>query len=256
MLGSRSLKTILRAVTQRQHYVAFSNMFRIYQNVPDALMRYIFGAGTYPATVGVKTPIGIVHAHLYTRHDMLTVNEIFCRKDYPSGPDLSVVVDIGSNIGISALYFLTRNPQVRCYLFEPDPKNVGRLRSQLEDFRERYHLTECAISDRDGQVTFGVESTGRYGGIGVATDQNITVQCRHINGVLTEIMQKERAIDIIKIDTEGVEITTVKAMDPELLKHVRAIFIEAFPTENLLPGTFTQRQYGPIAQLENMSASS
>ena len=74
-------------------------------------------------SVSVNTPVGMYDMTLYSCHDILTVNEIFCRNDYPASQDLRVVVDIGSNIGISAAYFLTRNNQVRCYLFEPDPKN-------------------------------------------------------------------------------------------------------------------------------------
>jgi FkbM family methyltransferase len=227
-------------------------MFRIYQNVPDALKRYLFGVGTYPVSIPIKTPIGVVNVCLYSRHDMLTVNEIFCRKDYPADRNVSVVVDIGSNIGISALYFLTRNTHSRCYLFEPDPKNVIRLHRQLENFKGRFEVTECAIADQDGQVTFGVETSGRYGGIDVAAEESITVQCRHINAVLAEILNKEKTIDIIKIDTEGVEIATVKAIDEKLLKNVKRVFIEAVAEEHLRPEIFVQRTYGPIVQLMNI----
>ena len=36
------------------------------------------------------------------------------------------VIDLGSNIGISALYFLTRNADCRVWLYEPVPRNVER----------------------------------------------------------------------------------------------------------------------------------
>jgi FkbM family methyltransferase len=251
MIGNRRLKTILGAVLKPEHYTAFANMFRVYTNVPDALKRYLFGSGEYPTLVGVKTPIGVIKICLYSHFDILTVNEIFCRKDYKADPGIAVVVDIGSNIGISALYFLTRNRDARCYLFEPDPKNVARLQLQLEHFADRYQLTECAVADYEGLVTFGVETSGRYGGIGVETGQSITVQCRHINSILAEVIEKEGMIDIVKIDTEGVEIATVKAMDASLLKNIRRIFIEAYPEGDLLPLSFAQRQYGPIAALTN-----
>jgi FkbM family methyltransferase len=187
---------------------------------------------------------------------MFTVNEIFCRKDYPSDQTDAVVVDIGSNIGISALYFLTRNDHARCYLFEPDPRNVDRLHRQLENFKGRYELTECAVSNHDGQVAFGRESSGRYGGNGIAWEESITVECRHINRVLAEVVEKERAIDLLKIDTEGIEIATVKAIDPDLQKSVRRIFIEAQPEEDLLPERFLQQQPGPVCQLINLKALS
>ncbi len=44
--------------------------------------------------------------------------------------DISVVVDFGSNIGISALYFLTRNQDIKVYLFEPVPQNILRLKKK------------------------------------------------------------------------------------------------------------------------------
>jgi FkbM family methyltransferase len=185
---------------------------------------------------------------------MLTLNEVFCRNDYPADSSLRVVLDVGSNIGISALYFLTRNRHSRCYLFEPSPNNVHRLRRQLAPFEGRYELAECAVADRDGEVTFGVEPTGRYGGIDVETGQSITVACRHINGVLAEILEKEGSIDIIKIDTEGAEISTVKAMDARLLESVRSIFLEAAPDESLREGMFGQRHCVSIAQLRNLKA--
>ncbi len=175
MLGNRSLKQVLNALFQKTHYVAFANMFGVYINVTDAFKRYLFGRGGYPASVIVNTPLGEQEIRLYSHHDILTVNEIFCRNDYHASSDLRVVVDLGSNIGISALYFLTRNKLARCYLFEPDPKNILRLHHQLTSFIGRYELSECAVAERDGLVTFGVEDTGRYGGIGIQTGENITV---------------------------------------------------------------------------------
>ncbi len=252
MLGNRSVRQALCALVEKTHYIAFVGMFRVYKNVPDAFRRYLLGKGEYPVSICINTPVGLREVRLYSHHDMLTVNEIFCRNDYPAEQNLRAVVDIGANIGLSAFYFMTRNNQARCYLFEPDPKNIGRLRQQLKSFEGRYELEECAVSDFDGKVTFGVESTGRYGGIGVKTEQEITVDCRHINGILREVIGRERIIDVVKIDTEGAEIATVKAIDAELLGNIRHIFIEAHPEEDLLLGKFKQQQYGSICQLANV----
>lgn len=40
---------------------------------------------------------------------MMTFNEIFLRMDYFLPEDARTVLDLGSNKGISALYFLTRH---------------------------------------------------------------------------------------------------------------------------------------------------
>ena len=69
---------------------------------------------------------------------MFTVNEVFCRRDYPVPPGARSVVDIGSNIGLSALFFLTRDESCRCWLYEPVPANVERLRANLRAFADRF----------------------------------------------------------------------------------------------------------------------
>ena len=188
--------------------------------------RYFFGWGSYPWRCRVRTPQGEVAPTLYSHHDMWTVNEVFCREDYAAGPALGAVVDIGSNIGISALYFLTRGPGARCYLYEPVPDNVERLHANLEAFGDRYELTEAAVAERSGKVSFGVESTGRYGGIGQELEGRIEVDCLEVNQVLQGVLEREPAIDVLKLDTEGLELATVRAIRPDLLRRIRVIYFE------------------------------
>jgi|SRR5215210_6710831 len=196
-------------------------MYRNYPDFTENLKRYLTGKGEYPYNIRIKTPTGTTSPTLYSHHDILTVNEIFCRKDYAADERVNVVVDLGSNIGISALYFLTRNHTCRCYLFEPDPINVQRLRVNLAGFGPRFSLREVAVSDTSGVFQFGIESMGRYGGIGIKTGEYIKVPCLDINEVLSEILSKEESIDILKIDTEGQEIRTVKAIRKRNLQEVR-----------------------------------
>ena len=109
MLGNRGIKQILRAVFGKQHYIAMINMVRIYTDTLNNTTRYLTGIGRYPYDIKIKTPTGLIEPRLYSHHDILTVNEIFCRLDYPADENTMTVVDLGSNIGISALYFLSRN---------------------------------------------------------------------------------------------------------------------------------------------------
>jgi FkbM family methyltransferase len=174
----------------------------------------------------VRTPLGIIAPTLYSHHDMWTVNEVFCREDYRSGAGLGAVVDLGSNIGISALYFLTRNTGSRCWLYEPVPENVERLRRNLAGHEDRYRLSEAAVADRAGRYEFGVEETGRYGGIGADTGRSIEVEGLDVNDVLEEVLDEVPLIDVLKVDTEGLELATVEAVRPDLLRRIRTIFFE------------------------------
>lgn len=251
MLGNRNLKQILGAVIGKQHYLALINMVRNYPEFWRNITRYLTGSGQYPYEIKIRTPNGIISPTLYSHHDLLTVNEIFCRCDYFADKNDKVFVDFGSNIGISALYFLTRNKESKCYLYEPDGRNTVKMRKNLFGFEERYSLLEKAVSNERGKVEFGIEPTGRYGGIGAKTGQTITVDCLDANDVIAEILEKETIIDVLKIDVEGVEIITVEAIKPDLAKRIRKIYLEARPERSLHPALFWQRQYGSVCQLTN-----
>jgi FkbM family methyltransferase len=253
MFGNRNVKQTLSALVQRQHYIALFNMARIYPDFGDNLLRYLTGRGDYPYDIEVRTPLGMIRPRLYTHHDLLTVNEIFCRLDYAAEESIRTVVDLGSNIGISALYFLTRNRESKCYLYEPDERNIERLKKNLAGYEGRYNLVQAAVSYESGKLEFGVEPTGRYGGIGVKTGKTITVDCLNISDVLRGVLQEAERIDILKIDTEGVEIRSVEAIAPELATRIRKIYLEANPGRALLPAIFRQRQYGSVCQLTNRS---
>jgi hypothetical protein len=144
-IGGRNFSTILRAPFQAENWKALIGMFRVYEKFPEAFSRYLFGTGTYPTTVKVKTPAGLLALDLYSRHDMLTVNEIFCRNDYPADSKLGIVVDFGANIGISAAYFLSRNTTSFVHCYEPLLRNVERLHKNLEIFSGRYVVHEVAV---------------------------------------------------------------------------------------------------------------
>jgi FkbM family methyltransferase len=197
-----------------------------YPRFLDKARRYFTARGEYPYRCEIRTPDGVVAPTLFSHQDMITVNEVFCREDYRIGPDVEVVVDLGSNIGISALYFLTRSPKSRVWLYEPVPRNVERLRTNLAPFEGRWQLDEVAVADRDGDARFAVEPTGRYGSLGLGQSDSIQVRVRHINSVLQEVLNQEARIDLLKIDTEGSEARTLRAASPELLARVGIIYVE------------------------------
>lgn len=227
MLGARPLSLILAEIREPGNYRALWRMLRLYPRWRENLGRYFFARGSYPYRCQIRTPVGNVAPSLWSSHDMLTVNEVFCREDYRVGPEVRVVVDIGSNIGISALYFLTRNSASRVWCYEPVPTNLARLRMNLSGISsERFSVSEVAVADRAGTVSFGVEPTGRYGGIGVETGETISVSCVGINDVLMEVLAAEPMINLLKLDTEGSEVATVATIRPDLLDRIRVIVLE------------------------------
>jgi FkbM family methyltransferase len=202
------------------------------------LARYVAGAGRYPYTCEIRTPLGSAALDLHSSHDVATVTEVFCREDYRCRPDIEVAVDIGSNIGASGLYFLTRNSRCRVYLFEPDPRNTARLRSNLSRFSDRTHLEEAAVvasPSPGGNVSFIRDPTVRYGRVGESLGEAITVRAAAINEALRNVLEQEARVDVLKIDTEGSEPDLVKALAPDVLARIECIYFEATAKHPLHP---------------------
>ena len=251
VLGGRPFGFIARNALEPRNYRALAAMPQRFPRPLDAAQRYLLARGTYPHDQAVRTPSGTVRARLHSPHDFITLVEAFCREDYRATAGDRVVVDIGSNVGLSALYFLTRGPLVRCRLYEPVPRNVERLRHNLRAYEDRYRLEPVAVADRAGELSFGVEATGRYGGLDRELPDRITVTCRHIDAVLEEVLADEDRVDVLKIDTEGAEPATLEAIRPDLLARVGRIYLELEDREPALPPGWRRRVACQTLRLDN-----
>jgi FkbM family methyltransferase len=228
-LGGRDLGRIIRAPMSGGHWRALAGMPRVYRraDLAEVFNRFLRGRGEYPWVCAIRTPIGIVRPELYTRDDLLTVNEIFARRDYEAPATLGVAVDVGANIGLAALYFLTRNTTSRVYSIEPNPRNLARIPRTLEGLAERYEVLEFAAAEADGEATFYIEETGRYGSFGKGwRSESITVRTRSFTEMLDEILAREERIDLLKIDTEGSEEELVSSIPERQLDRIDRIYYE------------------------------
>lgn len=249
----RNIRRTMRAPLNRAHYRALGGIFANIRDPFGFLKTYLVGGGEYPARITVRTPLGDLSPTVFAIDDLKTVNEVFARRDYAVRPDLKVAVDFGSNIGISALYFLSRNPLSFVYLFEPDARNVARLKKTLAGFEDRYALTEAAVTLEDGETEFATEPTGRYGGVVSALEKplknaigSITCPTVDANRVLREVIATHGRIDMLKIDIEGLEASVIAGLAPDVLAgiaEIRAEMSEACAT----PARFSRSQYGSIA---------
>jgi FkbM family methyltransferase len=238
--AGRPWSLIARNVLAAPNWRALARAPRVYERPGRSVGRYLSGRGDYPWSCGLRTPLGTVHPELYSQHDVVTVNEIFCREDYRAGRGLGLVVDVGSNIGLSALYFLTRDPGVRVRCFEPVPRNVERLRANLADFAGRWTVEEVAVDAQAGEASFGDEPYGRYGAIDLpGARHTFPVQVRGIADVVDEALEGAERIDVLKIDTEGAELRTVQAIRSDQLARIGTIYFEWLGDEALPhPGAF------------------
>ena len=138
-----------------------------------------------------------------------------------------IIVDIGSNIGASILYFHRQFPEAKIFGFEPHPdtfrileQNVGHLPG-VTIFNCGLGATHQAIAVRADNVNFGAFSTG-----GPFKDRGhpaATVECevRRLDDVLRDIGIAQ--VDLIKIDCEGAEADVFSTLPDAILNHCQWI---------------------------------
>ncbi len=185
---------------------------------------------------------------MYSPDDVQTINEIYLRKDYYFEGVHKTVVDFGSNIGISALYFLSRTKDAFVYCFEPLLQNTERLNENLASYRDHFHLSEVAVGERNEIVSFGWEPTGRYGGVNRETDRTITVPCVDSNEQLQAIVDRHQRIDLLKIDIETLESVVTKRIPVELARKIGNIVVEYPFKDNPLPTTHRMKRINNVSK--------
>ena len=250
----RSFRAIARAPLQGQFWRLYVNIIRSFHCPARAAAMYTFGFGSYPRQWRVRTPTGTVCVNLYSPDDLVTLVECFGKLDYKISGEEVTIVDLGSNIGMSALYFLTHAPNSHVYLFEPVPTNVERLVANLDPFLDRTTISQHAIGLVDGWADFVVEPTGRYGGLGVVGPDTIRVQVSDANRVLSLIAAERRTIDVLKLDIEGMEVSVLQRLSSEVLSATKVIYAEVFDDPISLDG-YVRRQQGAIARFERATRS-
>ncbi len=233
----RSFGRVLRAPFDRRRYLSLLKAPLVYEHPwQDFLVGYVLQRGDYPSRVPLKTPTGIIEVELLNPLDAFTVNEVFDLEIYEVDPARpQVIVDLGSNIGVSEAYFLSRNEGNVVYGFEPVPRLYAQLEKNVAPFKGRAVNQMVAVSDRSGHAEMGVESSGRYGGLGVRGESTIKVPTLDVNSALGPPLARHPAIDVLKVDIEGMEERVIDAINEENLARVRMIYIEAGDNDKLFP---------------------
>ena len=137
-----------------------------------------------------------------------------------------LILDCGSNIGMSILYFKHVYRQARIIAFEPDPMIFPYLQENIaRNGLTNIQAVQAAVAARQG--TRGFYSDGKYGSCLVdhlPTDlpqgwQKYEVPCVKLQDYLTE------TVDFLKMNIEGAELE-VLADSQNQLRQVREMVIE------------------------------
>lgn len=153
-----------------------------------------------------------------------------------------IVFDLGANIGyFTLLAAKLTGKEGRVYSFEPEPKNYNYLLKNIKlNNYDNVLATQKAVSDKNGRTKLyicehdtGHHTINQYEGIkNYKPNTDNKENFIEIDTVTLDdfLRDKEKVIDVIKIDIEGAEMLALSGMN-ETIKQNKNIkmFIEFFP---------------------------
>ena len=141
----------------------------------------------------------------------ILMEEVFKEEIYKfetSNPE-PFIIDCGSNIGMSVLYFKNKYPNAKIIAFEPDADNFKLLEENIaQNNFQNVKLHNVAISNESGKINLYFESD-KSSTLGNTTSpawgdrpgfQSITVDAVKLSDYI-----KDKRVDYLKLDVEGAE---------------------------------------------------
>lgn len=171
-------------------------------------------------------------ARLRGSSDMRVFWQIFTSDEYSCLRNLenvSLVLDLGANVGYSSAYFLSCFPEARVIAVEPDERNVAICRVNLQPYGDRVLLLHGAVWPESTSLSLskGTVGDGRewarqvtqppVGGVG-------DVQAWDVGSLID--MSGGMEVDLLKVDIERAELAVFGHSATTWLHRVRNICIE------------------------------
>lgn len=151
-----------------------------------------------------------------------SLNELFIEQVYQFKSDKKnpYIIDCGSNIGLSILYFKKLFPEARVIGFEPDNDICAIAKSNLSQFAiNDVDLQQKAVWINNEPLIFA--KLGSLSGHFVDKESENTIKIETVR--LKDYLQEP--VDFLKIDIEGPEFDIIKDCKDDL-KNVENIFVE------------------------------
>lgn len=137
--------------------------------------------------------------------------------------NIHTVVDLGSNIGLTSLYFNFLFPNAKFICVEPNPYNLSVLQKNILSLRERAHILDGAVSDHSGYQLFEAECHTWESKLSNNSEGNLRVRLYSMPEIISKFGLRE--ISLLKIDIEGAEVDLLRK-GADWLEIVDLIIIE------------------------------
>lgn len=190
--------------------------------------------GQHTTTIRINLHKKVVELEMRIQ-DIVIFLEVFEERVYDQGLTENIsdwIIDLGANIGLSALYFhhqLGKQSQILCV--EPSRQNLPLLKTNTKRI-SNIIIERSAVDSKEGTVHFNDSKFGHTSKIDDQSNSTYTVETMTMNTLLTQY--NISSVGLLKIDIEGKEIdilTTQNSWLEKVKNLVIEIHDEAFKSE-------------------------
>jgi FkbM family methyltransferase len=138
--------------------------------------------------------------------DVAAFEHVFVAREYDfsSAQEPSIIIDVGANVGLSAVFFSLKYPNAKVIAIEPEPDNFKVLKRNAEIFSGIVPLN-VALWNSDGHVSIEYTSDGSWG---TRVSNNCAPSSAFVRSAKLSTLLSELGIvhiDLLKVDAEGAE---------------------------------------------------
>tara|TARA_B100000519_G_scaffold202270_1_gene220127 strand:+ start:1247 stop:2380 length:1134 start_codon:yes stop_codon:yes gene_type:complete len=171
----------------------------------------------------------------YYAYREIFFDECYWKDSYSDIYKNSTVLDIGSNIGMFAL-FATEKGSSKIYSFEPVRDNFTLTSHNTKDYRDIIFPINAGVSDKDGWKKITVDWMGmaannnstafKFGikGLDVNKSDEYRTEFWTSNSIFDRLDLKD--VDIVKLDCEGGEFDFFEYISDDKLSKIKLILCE------------------------------
>jgi FkbM family methyltransferase len=181
--------------------------------------------------------------------ELEVLRNVFVEEEYrvPAADPVRTVVDLGSHVGVSVLWFHALYPDAAIVAVEPHPVTFRRLQRNVGNL-DRVRLVNAAVGDATERRP--LFSSGESWAASLRKQAGLAhvdeVTCRRLDDLLAELGVE--AVDLLKLDIEGAEHEVLSTFDG--LPRVRTVICEYHRELNAVdPFTFMRELEGFVPVL-------
>lgn len=190
-------------------------------------LRHNRPGGEVEATVHLTTLAPRLRLRTYGG-DIFILHEVLNAQVYQLRPEWlktapQVIVDLGANIGLTALMLADQFPEARVICVEPHPENVLLLRHNLQCLGSRATIIQAAVADQPGTMRLALATEHYNASLVRDSEEGVEVRTLTVDDLCQEADIDK--IDILKMDIEGAE-KLILAGQPAWLSKVDVLLAE------------------------------